>query len=141
LRNIFYFNHLQNTLIKCKADFEEARQICCSIGFSLLAIKTSMKGKVIANLAHHYSDIAGNYWTSGSDVGCNGNFKWCSVDRALLKGDVYWGENQPNLTKGDCVYTQIKSTKREKSFLFTEECSTKMKFICEVQSFSLYATI
>jgi hypothetical protein len=114
-----------------KATFLEARQRCCSYGTNLLSIKTAAKRKCLSGLIRHYPEIAGEYWTSGTDFGCDGNFKWCSVDRALLKKEVLWGKGQPNLKKGDCVYTRMNAIET-KSTLFTENCETKKRFICEV---------
>jgi hypothetical protein len=125
-------------LIRCskfqimQATFKEARKKCCSYGTNLLSIKTAAKRRCLSGLAVNYPDIEGDYWTSGSDVGCDGNFKWCSVDRAFLKKEVQWGKGQPNLQRGDCVYTQLRSPGKNSSSLFTEDCSRKKKFICEV---------
>jgi len=78
-----------------------------------------------------YPDITGEYWTSGSDKGCDGNYRWCSVDRAFLKREVYWGPSEPNSENGDCVWTRTSSNPKNAT-LHVGSCDTKKKFICEV---------
>jgi len=101
------------------------------MGMKLLSLKTNSKHKTILKLTDKYPDTAGEYWTSGLDAGCDGNFRWCSLDRAFLKKEVYWAPLEPNRKRGDCVVTNTSIAHRN-SLLFTENCSVKKKFICEV---------
>jgi len=116
---------------KSQATNEEARQKCCSMGANLLSIKTFAKRKSLAKVAKDYPDTVGEFWTSGSDAGCDGNFRWCSVNRAFLKKEVNWAPSEPDRNRGDCVSTKIISN-QGLLHLSTDECSVKKKFICEV---------
>jgi len=82
-------------------------------------------------LTKDYPDIIGEYWTSGTDEGCDGNYRWCSVDRAFLKKQVLWGTSEPKNATGDCVWTRTTNNPKN-STLHVQKCSTKKKFICEV---------
>jgi len=83
-------------------------------------------------LTKDYPDIAGEYWTSGTDEGCDGNYRWCSVDRSFLKKEVQWGTSEPNNATGNCVWTRTSSNPKNES-LYVENCNTKKKFVCEVR--------
>jgi len=120
------------TTVKFKATFEEARQTCCSMGANLVSFKSPYKENSLLKLAKEYPDLAGEYWTSGLDTGCNGNFRWCSVDRAFFKGVASWAKKEPNLERGNCVWTKLSYKKI--AVLSTDDCSVKKKFICEVIS-------
>jgi len=99
---------------------------------NLLSIKSNAKRICMAQLVKDYPDTTGEYWTSGSDTGCDGNFRWCSVDRAFLKEEVRWAKSEPNLKKGDCVWTNT-NMEEKNSLLYTDNCNAKKKFICEVK--------
>jgi len=114
-----------------QATQEKAREICCSMGMKLLSVKTSAKRKCLSKLTKDYPDTTGEYWTSGSDAGCDGNFRWCSVDRAFLKKEVTWAKSEPDTKRGDCVLTNTSKVERN-SLLLAENCNVQKKFICEV---------
>jgi len=94
-------------------------------------MKSTGKRKCLPKLARDYPDIVGEYWTSGTDIGCDGNFRWCSVDRALLKEEVHWAPSEPDRSRGNCVWTRTSSS-FDATSLATENCEMKKKFICEV---------
>jgi hypothetical protein len=54
------------------------------------------------------------------------------VDREFIKKEVKWGRGQPDLKKGNCVYTRLHKNPLNESLLFTGDCKTKKKYICEV---------
>jgi len=101
------------------------------MGMKLVSIRSKLKKDQLSQLAYNYPDTVGEYWTSGSDAGCDGNFKWCSEDEAFLKEEVHWAQSEPNLKRGDCVWTSTIKYKK-KNFLYTENCDVKKRFICEV---------
>jgi hypothetical protein len=100
---------------------------------SLVSIKdVAKRGFVRLFITLHLKTLV-DFWTSGSDAGCKGNFKWCSVDRAFDKDVVDWAKGQPDLKKGDCVCIKINETRNH--FLFyTAKCENKKRFICEVRN-------
>jgi Lectin C-type domain len=114
-----------------QATYEEARKKCCSYGTSLLSIKTAAKRKCISKLTKDYPDIAGEFWTSGTDGECDGNYRWCSVDRAFLKKEVLWAPNHPSKNKGQCVSVKTHPAAPNNT-LQSASCDVKKRFICEV---------
>jgi len=129
--NICKITYQKGEEINLQASHEGARQKCCSLGAKLLSIKSNAKRQCLAQLTKEHPETIGEYWTSGTDTGCDGNFRWCSVDRAFLKGHVNWAKSEPDRKRGDCVWT--KTSKEEKNnLLYTENCKVKKKFICEV---------
>jgi len=101
------------------------------MGANLVSIKSNAKRKCMSRVIEGNPDTVGEFWTSGSDAGCDGNFKWCSVDRPFLKNEVQWAKAEPNVNRGDCVWTRTSSDSKELA-LSTDDCSAKKKFICEV---------
>jgi hypothetical protein len=78
-------------------------------------------------------DIAGEFWTSGMDGECNGNYRWCSVDRAFLKKEVLWAPNHPSKIKGNCVSVNMHPLTTNNT-LQSASCEAKKQFICEVDA-------
>ncbi|XP_065346726.1 uncharacterized protein LOC135943983 [Cloeon dipterum] len=114
------------------ATFDEARQKCCALGMELLSIKTAAKRKCLAKLTRDYNDISGEFWTSGTDMDCEGNYRWCSVDRAFLKHEINWAAGEPNSNRGHCVTTKT-TGQATSTTLQTSECTAKKRYICEVR--------
>jgi Lectin C-type domain len=116
-----------------QATYEEARKKCCSYGTTLLSIKTAAKRKCISKLTKDYPDIAGEFWTSGTDGECEGNYRWCSVDRAFLKKETLWDPNQHSMDKGKCVSVKTHPLATNNT-LQSASCDVKKRFICEVDA-------
>lgn len=120
-----------------KATQEEARKMCCSLGANLLSVKNSGKSFCMSRMAKFSPKLEGEWWTSGTDKGCDGNFRWCSVDRAFIKDQAPpWAKDHPMEAKGDCV-TLTWAGKLDKMALKTENCTAKKRFACEVNTISL----
>jgi hypothetical protein len=74
---------------------------------------------------------AGQYWTSGSDEGCEGKFGWCSVNK--LVRNAKWASAQPDNASGleNCLGLNLDAAKAE---LQDEDCAKLLPLICEVNS-------
>ncbi|XP_059488790.1 uncharacterized protein LOC132204343 isoform X2 [Neocloeon triangulifer] len=72
------------------------------------------------------------FWTSGTDLGCEGSFGYCSSNR-LLRREARWGLGQPDdLTKSqNCLAIYVNMTD---SLLSDEDCNLKMRYICQGKS-------
>jgi hypothetical protein len=99
-----------------------------------VSIKSPDKNRVMTHIAKRHPRILGEFWTSGSDAGCDGNFKWCSVDRAFTKESVYWAKDQPELENGDCVFLKAEENENKDGYLHTGDCEHRKRFICEVSN-------
>ncbi|XP_059481817.1 uncharacterized protein LOC132200398 isoform X2 [Neocloeon triangulifer] len=121
----FLFSNKTNT-------YDEARDRCCALGMELLSIKTAAKRKCLSKVTRDYPDTTGEFWTSGTDLDCNGGYRWCSVDRAFLKHEVLWGADEPNQKRGDCVTVRTNSNAKLTT-LQTDLCPAKKRYICEVR--------
>jgi hypothetical protein len=66
-----------------------------------------------------------NFWTSGTDSGCNGKNYWCSIDRRIVNRNMTFDSKE----SGDCVSVtyEYSSSKFKKV-----DCGQKMRYICEV---------
>jgi Lectin C-type domain len=94
-----------------------------------LSIKTDAKRECLSQLTKDNPDVAGEFWTSGTDGECDGNYRWCSVDRAFLKKEVLWAPNHPSKNKGNCVSVRMHPLAK---WVQSASCDVKKRFICEV---------
>jgi len=74
-------------------------------------------------------DFAGDFWTTGARKGRN-VFTWTARDKRFDSTGTKWKSGEPSV-KGDCVYLQLVNS-TENTFLATDNCAEKKKFICEV---------
>ncbi|XP_065335259.1 macrophage mannose receptor 1-like [Cloeon dipterum] len=114
---------------KVKKTFKEAAEACCSIDMRLISIENKAKG----NMLEDYLEINEQYWTSGSDLGCEGKFGWCSQGGVEFGDNIPWLYNEPNNGDGNenCVNIDIIAWDSVKFKLNDNNCDKKMKFICE----------
>jgi Lectin C-type domain len=115
-----------------------ARDICCSIGLTLATIPTMGKKKCMDKIIQNKSGdayfsnalegILDDFWLYGTDNGCSpGNMHWCSSFKQFQPKEVTWASGEPN--KGSCVYMKSSNS----SSLATANCSTEMRFLCDVR--------
>jgi len=73
--------------------------------------------------------ILDNFWVYGTDNGCSsGNMHWCSNFRPFEPKEVAWAPGEPR-KNGSCVYMKSNNA----STLATANCSTEMRFLCDVR--------
>jgi hypothetical protein len=74
-------------------------------------------------------DVLDDFWLHGTDNGCSpGNMHWCSNFRPFLPKEVIWAAGEPK-SSGGCVYMKSSNA----SSLATANCSTEMRFLCDVR--------
>lgn len=83
-----------------------------------------------------YLDLNEQYWTSGSDLGCEGNFGWCSLGGKELARNLPWQRNEPNNHGNNehCVNIDLIAWDSMKFVLNDNNCERKMKFVCEASA-------
>ncbi|CAB3386814.1 Hypothetical predicted protein [Cloeon dipterum] len=74
-------------------------------------------------------DATGDWWLSGTDLNCESNFHWCSIDRGFVSSEVAWKSGHPKVGF-DCVYLEARNGSM---LLATDNCDEKKKFLCEVR--------
>jgi len=74
-----------------------------------------------------------DFWTSGTNAGCQSNYTWCSSEVNFVSKKVAWEKTYPQAAKGECAYLKTRSSSDPAmSTVFNENCSEKKRFICEV---------
>jgi hypothetical protein len=73
--------------------------------------------------------ILDDFWVYGTDSGCSpGNMHWCSDYKSFQPKEVVWAAGEPS-NNGRCVYMKSSNS----STLATANCSTEMRFLCDVR--------
>ncbi|XP_065345884.1 uncharacterized protein LOC135943331 [Cloeon dipterum] len=118
------------TYTKTKSTWKNARDQCCEIGLNLTSVESTGKLNCISKLITKYSWLTiGDYWLSGTDLGCPSNFRWCSLDRDFVNPELIWKEGHP--IKGlNCVYLEARN---ESSLLATADCAEEKNFLCDIR--------
>ncbi|XP_065346206.1 uncharacterized protein LOC135943549 [Cloeon dipterum] len=90
----------------CKSSWKNARDQCCVIGMKLMSIESTEKLNCISKLMTKFASLTvGDYWLSGTNLGCPSNFRWCSLDRDFVNPELGWKEGHTK--KGlNCVYLE-----------------------------------
>ncbi|XP_065349815.1 uncharacterized protein LOC135945828 isoform X2 [Cloeon dipterum] len=117
------------TYTKTKSSWKNARDRCCAIGLNLTPIESSGKLNCISKLMTKFASLTvGDYWLSGTNLGCTSNFRWCTLDRDFVNPELRWKEGHP--VKGlNCVYLEARN---ESSLLATADCAEEKNFLCDV---------
>ncbi|XP_065347599.1 uncharacterized protein LOC135944512 isoform X2 [Cloeon dipterum] len=112
------------------ADWIAARGHCCDIGLTLASMESVGKSSCFSRIVSKFAPATfGDYWLSGTDLGCDSNFRWCTLGRDLVNPEVKWkvGHPKPGL---DCVYLEVRNGSE---LLATDDCAQKKSFLCEVR--------
>jgi hypothetical protein len=75
-----------------------------------------------------------NYWTSGTQKGCSGQWSWCGVEGGEgIEDLIAWEKGQPDNKGGleDCVHLRL-FPNATGARLTDRSCSSRMIFACEV---------
>ncbi|XP_059476156.1 uncharacterized protein LOC132197103 isoform X2 [Neocloeon triangulifer] len=117
--------------------FKEAIQACCELGMSLLSLEYDYKYKSILATGKATASI-GNFWTSGSDIGCEGKYGYCTAKR-LLRKEAIWMPGQPdNLGKSQHALAAYVNATHVLLSDFDE--NAKLRYICEARDSSNAST-
>ncbi|XP_059489056.1 uncharacterized protein LOC132204526 [Neocloeon triangulifer] len=112
------------------SDWNTAWGECCQIGLNLATLESAGKSTCVSKLTAQYSSFTnGDWWVSGSDINCDKNFQWCSINRAFVESEIKWKSGHPKAGL-DCVYVEIRNSS---ILLATADCKEKKRFLCEVR--------
>lgn len=75
------------------------------------------------------------FWTSGTDLGCPFNFRWCSSNTSFTNASINWLAGQPNNLNGiqDCVQFMLTTGMWTSSAFNDESCAYANYYICEAE--------
>ncbi|XP_065346596.1 uncharacterized protein LOC135943858 [Cloeon dipterum] len=107
-----------------------ARKSCCDIGLTLASMESVGKSSCFSRIVSKFAPATfGDYWLSGTDLGCDSNFHWCTLSRDFVNPEVKWkeGHPKPNL---DCVYLEVRNGS---VLLATDNCAQNKSILCEVR--------
>jgi hypothetical protein len=80
--------------------------------------------------------LFGDFWTSGTDAGCQGKYRWCSLDRDFYAPENMWADGQPqNAAQApNCAVLVLNNNSlTTNGTLFSALCSSQKRYICEVR--------
>ncbi|XP_065346603.1 uncharacterized protein LOC135943866 [Cloeon dipterum] len=80
-------------------------------------------------LRKYAPETFGDFWLSGTDLGCDSNFRWCTLSRDFVHPELTWKEGHPKPDL-DCVYLEVRN---ESVLLATDDCAHNKSFLCEVR--------
>ncbi|XP_065346615.1 uncharacterized protein LOC135943876 [Cloeon dipterum] len=123
-RNYLFYN-------KMRMNWASAWETCCSFRMSMTFLDTSDRLHCISNLitSRFPPHTIGDFWLSGTGLGCDGNLHWCFLDRDFNNKDLKWKEGHPKAGL-DCVYLEARN---DSVLLATAACNEQKQFLCDVQ--------
>jgi hypothetical protein len=76
------------------------------------------------------------YWTSGTDQGCDDTYLWCAGKKEInfVHKEVNWRNSQRNSADGDCTFVKFSNKNANDSTYALANCAQQKQFICEVAS-------
>ncbi|XP_059470492.1 perlucin-like, partial [Neocloeon triangulifer] len=81
----------------------------------------------------------GLYWTSGSDLSCEGNFGWCAVNKLVQQKGTLWAPGEPN-NAGKSEHCLAVNLNKTSALLLDLDCTQRMNYICEARNVNLNTT-
>ncbi|CAB3388240.1 Hypothetical predicted protein, partial [Cloeon dipterum] len=113
-----------------KSNWTAARDLCCDIGLTLASMESAGKSSCFSRIVSKFAPATyGDYWLSGTDLGCDSNFRWCTLSRDFVHPELTWKEGHPKPGL-DCVYLEVRN---ESLLLATDDCAQNKSFLCEVR--------
>jgi Lectin C-type domain len=76
-----------------------------------------------------------NFWTGGTQQGCQGQWSWCGMQPLLgLSNDLKWEPGQPDNNGGveDCVHLRFVLNKTG-TIISDRKCEDRYIYACEVK--------
>ncbi|CAB3376649.1 Hypothetical predicted protein [Cloeon dipterum] len=116
----------------------DAWNYCCSVGMKLASVSDYDELRCLSKMVNRYPaavyphQINRDFWTSGSNLDCDGPHFWCSEDEKLRQddfpGENWKGGRPPSQVAGNCIFINLSNA----SILGAELCSVEKQFLCEV---------
>ncbi|KAL3271946.1 hypothetical protein HHI36_022416 [Cryptolaemus montrouzieri] len=119
-----------------KTNYYKANEFCRAHGMNLLSIETEAENSLILKYWKQNLKKVDHIYTSGSDLGEEGNFIWLSTGKPL--NFTYWSPPQPdNAGKNEhCV--EIWKLAENNYFWNDIPCTASYYFICELPKCSSF---
>ncbi|CAB3385626.1 Hypothetical predicted protein [Cloeon dipterum] len=112
------------------SNWTAARNSCCEIGLTLASMESAGKLSCFSRIVAKYAPVTyGDFWLSGTDLGCDSNFRWCTLSRDFVDPELTWKEGHPKPGL-DCVYLEVRNGS---VLLATDNCAQNKSFLCEVR--------
>ncbi|XP_065345316.1 uncharacterized protein LOC135942902 [Cloeon dipterum] len=116
-----------------------AYNTCCSIGMELLSVASDQEMQNVFNLNNNNNLLKYNldFWTSGTQLGCNFRYNYCSTGTMFSWDDLKWNTNQPDNTNEQqwCVNSHFgpaASYSLSAAYLDDVPCTNSHNFICQM---------
>ncbi|CAB3381754.1 Hypothetical predicted protein [Cloeon dipterum] len=111
----------------------DANYYCCSLGMSSVAVETSEENQCLSRSYASTGLPSRFYWTSGSQLGCNLYFKWCSSNISFGSRSINWLQGQPNNLNGiqDCIQMTLSPGTNPLAAFNDDPCSYLYYYLCE----------
>ncbi|XP_059468637.1 uncharacterized protein LOC132192615 isoform X2 [Neocloeon triangulifer] len=106
--------------------YQEAAAACCSIGLKQISLQQSYLYESVKKALTGANVTSGKFWTSGTDMECEGNFAFCTTNK-LLGAEARWSSTQMNVSgkSPNCVSLDANVA------LSKDSCDSKFRYICE----------
>ncbi|CAB3387046.1 Hypothetical predicted protein [Cloeon dipterum] len=119
----------RNFLITAESgNWTSANRQCCDIGMNLASIESAGKLGCFSKIVEKFgTESYGDFWLSGTDLGCPSDFWWCSLNRGFDNSELKWKAGHP---KSGCVYLE---SRNGSVLLATADCTEKKKYLCEAR--------
>ncbi|XP_065345723.1 uncharacterized protein LOC135943196 [Cloeon dipterum] len=115
-------------IFACKGNWTTATRQCCNIGMNLASIESAGKLGCFSKIVEKFgTESYGDFWLSGTDLGCPSDFWWCSLNRGFVNSELEWKAGHP---KSGCVYLE---SRNGSVLLASADCTEKKKYLCEAR--------
>ncbi|CAB3370396.1 Hypothetical predicted protein [Cloeon dipterum] len=103
---------------------------CCDIGLTLASMESAGKLSCYSKITSKFAPATyGDFWLSGTDLGCDSYFRWCSRSQDFVNPELRWKAGHPQAGL-DCVYLEVRNGS---VLLVTANCNEEKNFLCEVR--------
>ncbi|XP_065349729.1 lectin subunit alpha-like [Cloeon dipterum] len=114
-----------------------AGKFCKSVGMELASVESEEENTAIYHAIvnttneSYKGERTVHYWTSGTDLDSEGHFYWSATGEDIGALFTLFAENQPDNADGKENCLQL-CNESDTFRWHDEDCSTKLKFICEL---------
>ncbi|XP_065345785.1 uncharacterized protein LOC135943256 [Cloeon dipterum] len=123
-------NFLIYTATANSSNWKTAWNQCCDIGLTLASMESAGKLSCYSKIISKFAPATyGDFWLSGTDLGCDSNFRWCSRSQDFVGPELRWKAGHPQAGL-DCVYLEVRNGS---ALLVTANCNEEKNFLCEVR--------
>ncbi|XP_065345699.1 uncharacterized protein LOC135943178 [Cloeon dipterum] len=117
-------------IFACKGNWTTATRQCCSIGMNLASIESAGKLGCFSKIVEKFgTESYGDFWLSGTDLGCPSDFWWCSLNRGIINSELKWKTGHPK-SGLDCIYLE---SRNGSVLLASADCTEEKKYLCEAR--------